>query len=598
VFANSINRIAGLLAVAVLATSFLTPSGAVGREISASLDTRDALRPAVSVPGNFLAAYIAGSAQDMSAAAVFLRSLLEMDPNNAEIRERAFISFLAAGDIESAIMAAERIAADDSENGLASLVLGVRDLKQGRFERAEKRFERGGRGAEVELTATLLRAWAIAGRPASRAARAMAAVDRLEGEPGFDIFRNYHGGLVASYVGRPGEAERRLKAAYEQQPTALSIMDAYARHLARSGKESEAIDVYKAFSEVLPRHPVVMSRLARLEAGKPIEKQISGVADGAAEVLYALGSVGNTQGDELPAIIYLRLALHLAPSHEMALITLADIMERMRQYAHAIEVYNAIPMDSAIRDSADIQIGVALERLERRDEATAHLEELVERRPDDIEVIIALANVLRVRQQFAEAAEMYSRAIDLIDEPDRGHWSLFYFRGASYERSKQWDKAEADLKTALELVPETNPIGEAQVLNYLGYSWVDQGINIEEAFKLLQRAVELSPRDGMIIDSLGWAYYRLGRYEDAVRELERAVELKASDPVINDHLGDAYWKVGRRLEATFQWRHALASDPEPEEREKIERKLIEGLDGEGAPTAVQVPLPERDRAGG
>jgi tetratricopeptide (TPR) repeat protein len=241
---------------------------------------------------------------------------------------------------------------------------------------------------------------------------------------------------------------------------------------------------------------------------------------------------------------------------------------------------------------------VALERLERRDEATAHLEELVERRPDDIEVIIALANVLRVRQQFAEAAEMYSRAIDLIDEPDRGHWSLFYFRGASYERSKQWDKAEADLKTALELVPETNPIGEAQVLNYLGYSWVDQGINIEEAFKLLQRAVELSPRDGMIIDSLGWAYYRLGRYEDAVRELERAVELKASDPVINDHLGDAYWKVGRRLEATFQWRHALASDPEPEEREKIERKLIEGLDGEGAPTAVQVPLPERDRAGG
>src|SRR5699024_7154103 len=141
----------------------------------------------------------------------------------------------------------------------------------------------------------------------------------------------------------------------------------------------------------------------------------------------------------------------------------------------------------------------------------AYLEKLQKERPDDVEVVMALGNVQRSRKQFAEAAETYSKAIQLIGTPERNHWILFFYRGTSYERAKAWDKGEPDLKKAMELVPDSLPAGKAQVLNYLAYSWVDRGENIDEAFKLLQRAVELSPRDGMIIDSLGWAYYRLGR---------------------------------------------------------------------------------------
>ncbi|HSP23980.1 MAG TPA: tetratricopeptide repeat protein [Saliniramus sp.] len=595
-FAKSTNRFTGLLATALLAASALAFDAAQAREPEPFMSHRESLLPAASAEGNFLAAYIASSARDTTAAAVYFRRLFDIDPSNPDITERAFIAFLADGDMEGAFLAAERIVNADPNNGLAHLALGVRDLQQARYAAARARLEQGGIGQAADLTATLLRAWAFAGSKDPR--QAMTTVDRLEGEATFDIFRHYHGGLIANFVGRPNDAERRLAAAYEQQPTALSIVDAYARLLARRGKTQEALAVYEAFSEIVPRHPTVVAQVEKIRAGETVARAVSSVDEGAAEVLYALGSAGNSQGDELPAIIYLRLALHLAPTHQMTLITLADIYERMQQYEQAIEVYEAIPADSAVRDSADIQIGVALERLDRKDEASAHLEELMERRPDDVEVVVAFANILRVRQQFEEAAEAYSKAIDLIDEPDRSHWTLFYFRGASYERSKQWEKAEADLKTALELVPENTPIGEAQILNYLGYSWVDMGINIDEAFKLLQRAVELSPRDGMIIDSLGWAYFRLGRYDDAVRELERAVELMSSDPVINDHLGDAYWKVGRRLEATFQWRHALASDPEPDDRENIERKLIEGLDGEKPPAAVQRLPFEQTREGG
>ena len=213
----------------------------------------------------------------------------------------------------------------------------------------------------------------------------------------------------------------------------------------------------------------------------------------------------------------------------------------------------------------------------------------MQERPDDIEVIMALGNVLRSRKRFDEAAATYTKAVERIGTPDRGHWILFFYRGTSYERAKQWDKAQADFKKALELVPDTQPGGRAQVMNYLAYSWVDRGENIDDAFKMLQRAVELSPRDGMIIDSLGWAYYRLGRYDDAVRELEKAVDLKAGDPVINDHLGDAYWKVGRKLEARFQWNHAKDSNPEHEDLIKILGKIDNGMDEAKPAAAENVP---------
>ncbi len=210
------------------------------------------------------------------------------------------------------------------------------------------------------------------------------------------------------------------------------------------------------------------------------------------------------------------------------------------------------------------------------DEALEHLDATMKAHPDDIDVITALGNVQRARKKYEEAAATYTRAIDLIgNRPQSNYWTTYYFRGTAYERAKQWPKAEADLKKALSLVPASQPAAKAQVMNYLGYSWVDQNTNIDEAFKLLQQAVDASPRDGMIVDSLGWAYYRLGRWDDAVRELEKAVELKPGDPTINDHLGDAYWRAGRRLEG--QVPVAARQGPEPRAgRPRADQREAEG----------------------
>ncbi len=207
----------------------------------------------------------------------------------------------------------------------------------------------------------------------------------------------------------------------------------------------------------------------------------------------------------------------------------------------------------------------------------------------------ALADLQRSRKNFLDSADAYGRVLALSGSGEKSQWAVHYFRGVDYERAKQWEKAETDFKTALDLYPE-----QPLVLNYLGYSWIDQGIHLDEAFKMLRRAVELQPEDGYIVDSLGWAHYKLGHYDEAVKLLERAIELKPGDPVINDHLGDAYWRVGRKLDATFQWNHARDLNPDPDDLPKILSKIDKGLPDASPPTSVQTSpaAPQSDNKNG
>ena len=574
-------------ALAVLLASGVSLSAPVAQAATQPRESQPLsdYEPAESLEGNYLSAYIAGASKDTSAAASFYREAVKGDPRNAELLERAFVSLLADGAMQDAFRAAERLSTREGTNGLAQLALGVRQLKAGQYPAARQSFARSGRGAAADLTGTLLTAWAYAG--AGDGKRALDTVNKLKGERYFNVFRDYHAGLIANLVGDKGEAERRLKAAYDADHNTLRIVDGYARFEAAAGRTDLAIQAYSEFEQILPRHPIVADALDRLKAGKPLGQLVTSAQEGAAEVLYGLGSAGSTQGDELPAVVYLRLALYLAPDQAIARLTLADTLDRMKQTDRAIEAYDQIPASSPLKLNAEIQTGLDLEQTGRGEEAIQRLDAVLKAHPDNTDVISALGNVQRSRKKYADAAETYSRAIKLIPAAsEANYWTLYYFRGTALERAGDWTRAEADLKKALTLVPPAQPAARAQVLNYLAYSWVDRNTNIDESFRMLKQAVELSPRDGMIIDSLGWAYFRLGRWDDAVRELEKAVELKPGDPTINDHLGDGYWRTGRRLEGKFQWQHAKDLNPEPEDLEKINAKLKDGLPEPDKPTAT------------
>ena len=303
----------------------------------------------------------------------------------------------------------------------------MRDIKAQKFADARSHFTKGGKGRAADITATLLTAWSWACSGNTR--KALETVERLKGESSYNIFREYHAGLIADVGGRQDEAEKRLKTAYDAERTTLRIVDAYGRFDTRRGAKSEALAAYEGFDKLAPRHPVVRDAINTLQQGRPLGPLVSSVQQGAAEVLYGLGAAGNSQGDELAAMIYLRLSLFLDQQNVLATVTLGDILERLKQPERAIEVYDQIPKTSPVRSSADIQIGLGLEGIGRGDEAVKHLEELIVKKPDDIEGLIALGNVLRSRKRFAEAAETYTKAIDRIGTPDRGHWTLFYFRG-------------------------------------------------------------------------------------------------------------------------------------------------------------------------
>ena len=183
-----------------------------------------------------------------------------------------------------------------------------------------------------------------------------------------------------------------------------------------------------------------------------------------------------------------------------------------------------------------------------------------------------MGDMLRGKERWLESVSAYDAAFERIGTPERRHWRPLYARGISLERSRQWPRAAQDFLTALELAPD-----QPFVLNNLGYSWVDKGLHLKRALAMIEKAVRLRPNDGFIVDSLGWAHYRLGAYGRAARTLERAITLSPYDSAINDHLGDAYWRVGRRMEARFQWRRALRFDAEPDTVAGIKKKLANGL---------------------
>jgi Flp pilus assembly protein TadD len=546
--------------------------------------------------GNYLAARTANVDRDASVAAAYYTAALNADPKNAELMELAFYAELASGNIERAVTLAERLLAIDHNNRNARLILGVHALKLKQYKEARAQFAQAGRDPITNLTVTLLSAWASQGAGDTKGA--LDQIDKLNGPDWFAVFKDLHGGLIEDLAGARKDAGKRFERAYKLDQNALRIVQAFGSWTSRNGAKDDAVKIFKDFDKTLPHHPLIDQAFAQLDHGDKVPQIVDSAQVGAAEVLYGLGAALGRREEELSlanrGLAYLQLALYLDPSHTLAILSLADLYEAMKKPELAIATYRRLPADSVLKRNAEIQMAIDLDALDQTDEAEKNLKQLIAAHASDQEAITALGNIQRERKQFADCGDTYGRAISLVPTPAKNDWTLFYFRGICYERNKQWPKAEADLKKALELYPD-----QPHVLNYLGYSWIDQGTHLDEGMRMIKRSVEQRPDDGYIVDSLGWAWFRLGNYDEAVKQLERAVELKPVDPTINDHLGDAYWRIGRTLEARFQWSHAKDLKPDDEnDLKKIEAKLKNGLTEAAPPPAPSAAADKNKRPDG
>lgn len=530
---------------------------------------------AQGIAGAYLSAEQAARRGDLSEAADRYAAVLARDPNNVTLMERAMLHQIAAGKMVQAMALARRLEQLSPGRHLALLLLASDAVRRDDFAKVQEIFPIDDE-PDGPFVGALINAWAAYGK--GDVATAHAVLDQVEAEnlggPAGQLVAAYHQGLIAAASGDDEKAADAFARAADRASASGERMTRFrAGALARLGQLDEARAVLderlaRSFSDRR------IEQLARdLEAGKLPAPEIATTAQGIAEALFGLASFLTQGPNNMIGLAYARLASNLAPELVAAHLLIGSELHQSGQYELAIEAYEAVPDDAD--ESLDAHIGRAdaLEAAGQVDEAVEELRGIVARWPQNIGTHTALGDVLRRNERFEESAAAYDGAVSLVGALENRHWPLLYQRGIAYERSKQWALAEADFLKALELEPD-----QPQVLNYLGYSWVEMGLHLDKAEEMIAKAVEQRPDDGYIVDSLGWVLYRMGDFDEAVQHLERAVELRPVDPVINDHFGDALWMVGRRIEAEFQWRRALSFEPEEKDAKRIKRKLAQGLD--------------------
>ena len=548
-----------------------------------------------SFSGAFLAARTADVDHDLDVATRLYRTALEFEPDNVEVKQRLMITLLMNGEFDEGVKLAEELKSDSSVERITTIARAVEAIRKREYRHAQKILNYDGPNDLDRLMNGLLLGWAKAGE--GKPKEAIAGINAMEGPEWFKIFKSYNEGAIALAAGDKSTARSKLNDAVLDREGGTAAPDTFMRAVvalakleARDGNKRKALDAVAVGEGFINNYAPLKALRKSIEDGKPQEQQVRSAAQGAAAVLFSIGAALNREGAEDIVSLYLQTARALDPESADILVMLGGIAENLKKPERAIALYKSVPENSPMRRLSEMQLGLSLASIGKVEEAKKHLKALIDLDPKDVRSYIAYGSVLSDAKDYKEMGLVYDRAVEAIGPvPQRGDWTIFFQRGIAYERQKIWAKAEPSFKKALELNPE-----QPQVLNYLGYSWVDMNINLEEGLGMIRKAVELKPDDGYIVDSLGWAYYRMNRFDDAVTELERAAELMAGDATINDHLGDAYWRVGRKLEAVFQWNQALALKPEEAEIPKIKAKIENGL----PPLETKVPaaaetLPEK-----
>lgn len=524
--------------------------------------------------GNYLAARFAQYRQDWKTANQYLDRLIKLDPGNLDLQQRSMVLAMQAGDFNHAVAMARKVAQAQPDNLLAQLFVGSGAIAAQDYAQAEKAFSKMPKNNIGEFIKPILLAW----------------IGAAEKKPDDDTLiangplHAYHALLIADYMGKVKDGEKYFIHVVTGGGADRHILEMMADIYNRQGKTDLAKKIYDSLlaqgaegissrdEEIIKKRDNTALAKARLETP----------AQGMAEAYYNMARILIQDQSGESALVFARLAQYLDPAKEDVKMLLATIMIDTDHPQDAIAFYKSVKPGTPGYPESMRSVAELLERGGAPDQAAAFLEERYAAEKQ-VDYLIQIGDIYRRQEKHQDAIKAYNRAMDVLGgKVSSDHWNLLYARGMSYERAGDFKKAENDLEAALEFRPE-----HPYLLNYLGYSWADQGKKLDKARELLEKAVALKPDDGYIIDSLGWVYYRTGDYEQATSELERAVELVPYDATINDHLGDAYWRVGRKSEARFQWQRALNHSKDDKQKAELSAKIEGGLGNIAEPAMKQ-----------
>ena len=553
----------------VIAAAFGMPASAAPGDKSATPDKSAIVPPHLF--GQYLAGRTAQQRRDFTSAAKWFEKAIADDPDSPEVISRTFLMEVSVGHFDRALALAPKELKLDPSDAIAQMVLLSDRLKAGDAAGAMKYATALPSDGVHRFIAPFALAWTrVAAGDLAGADTALQGLDKFNGFQPLKIFQL---AMLYDFAKQTEKAQQYYdKALAGSEQLNWRLADAAGNFDLRHGRAEQAKALYQKFIQQNAGSELATAALAARSNANP-QPLIRSAGDGLAEAMFDLASVLNQAETIDLSLLYVRFALNLRPQFGLAQLLLADVLSTQNKPEESLAVLSEIKPNSIYYPSARLRSAINLDTLDRTDEAIAQLKTMAGEQPQSVAVEVQLGDILRNKKRFSEAVTAYDEAMhraSAVGMPER--WSLFYDRGVALERAGQWDRAETDLKHALELKPE-----QPLVLNYLGYSWIDRGENLEEGLKMIEKAVELRPDDGYIVDSLGWAHYRMGDYAGAVEQLEKALELVPQDPTINDHLGDAYWQSGRLSEARYQWQRALQFGPQENEIQPIEEKLQSGL---------------------
>ena len=528
---------------------------------------------AVALPdsaGAYLAARAAASNNDFALAAQWYGVALQAEPTNPDLLEGALVANVALGDVKAAAKLARALQKTGTVSQIGQMVIVADDTMKGDYSAILKS---QAKGASIgKLMDHLVTGWALVG--SGKMSQASDAFDKMIATPGMEAFGVYHKALALAQSGDFDGADKLL-----MRPESAAIHGlrrgvlAQVQVLSQLDRDADAIVLIDHVYGRAPDAGMAAIR-QRLVQGEKIAFDVAATPqDGMAEAYFSLATIIAGQPDTTFTLANTRIATALRPDHVEALLMSARILDQIGQYDLAISAFAQVPQSDSAYVSATVGQAASAQSAGKLGDAVALLQALAAKNPDNAGVLTAYGDSLRRQDHCDAAIGVYSKAIALIKTPVPADWALFYRRGGCHLNQGDWPKAEADYRQALSLAPN-----EPRILNELGYGYVDRGENLGLALTMIQKAVSAAPEEGYIVDSLAWAYFRLGRYDEAVAPMEKASLLMPVDPIVTDHLGDVYWMVGRKREAQFQWHRALSFHPEPKDATRIQLKLDKGLD--------------------
>ncbi len=506
----------------------------------------------------------------------YLKKLDGLEENHLNFSSKYLYSLVNLGKFSEAFNYSKKLEKRQLSNFESDLITGIYYLKNNNYDLAHKYFlqikNRKTNSILENFVSNALSNWlGLKDLDLKKANKKINAVDTR-----FENLKNIQNVFLHCFY-KSQKTEFFFKQLSQSQKADFSRYNYfYAAYLASKGKTNQAKKVIDLSLQLYPRNLLLNQYKIDLENEKIKDNfNCQNLSHIIAELLYITANALSSQSIYTFSNFYLNLSKYLNNSFNSFDALLAENFYKTENFNQAKKIYKEMSNQGeaflwyAAKQNAKIFIQEDNEKKALK-LITNTYEKLSKK---NIYQTFDFAKFLKNNEKFDDAIEIYTQIIKKINKDHPLYPKVKDGRGVAYERTGKWEKAEKDLLSSLEVSPD-----QAYVINYLAYSWIEQGIKIEQSLKMLEKANSLKSNDPYIIDSLGWALFKLKRYKDAKRILQSAVKLMPDDPIVNDHYGDVLWENGNRIQARYYWNYVLnLEDTEEDLKNSIKNKLILGL---------------------